>query len=104
MGKGIPWIPSAYANIGATLDQGGKVKTMCDQCKATRELTDEDLERIAAIKGRDYALTGRRTRCRLTAGCEGWNRFWYWNAFWRPLWRDEDDTRWLLNRKPIARS
>ena len=71
---------------------------MCNRCAGMAELTREQLEGIAREKGRDYVMIGRRCRCRLTPGCMGWNRFWYWNAFWWPLWRDKDDGRWIMKR------
>jgi hypothetical protein len=45
---------------------------MCDTCSGYR---DVDLAALALIKGAEYSLWGRRTRCRITSGCSGWNRF-----------------------------
>jgi hypothetical protein len=41
-------------------------------CGAWRDL---DLAALAAKVGPTYSLWNRRTRCRLTEGCAGWNRF-----------------------------
>jgi len=68
----------------------------CTKCREWRELGRDDLRRLARIKGEGYSLIGRRCRCRLTKGCMGWNRFFYQQAVFRPLWTDEDVRRWVL--------
>jgi len=98
MGKTAPLIPSSYRTIADTIARGGSLKAQCDTCGKSRELDRLALERIRHAKGADYSLIGRRSPCRFTPGCAGWVRFFYWNAFWWPLWRDKDDTRWLMKR------
>lgn len=51
-----------------------RVRAMCDRCGKHRDI---DLVEIARVKGLDYDLWGRRTRCRLTADCGGWNSFYF---------------------------
>jgi hypothetical protein len=47
---------------------------MCDKCDGYREV---DLVQLAGAMGPDYDLWNRRTRCRITDGCTGWNRFYF---------------------------
>jgi hypothetical protein len=82
-----------------------------------------DLIQLRLRVGGKYSLVNRRCRCRLTANCPGWNRFYYLqgcNRHWRmlqpwrggsaadgrhfvpvpaPLWlgsRREESANWLL--------
>ena len=72
MGKRTPGRPSYTASLATLIADGRKVQACCEKC---REWKDVDLAELAAIKGADYDLWGRRTRCRITDGCGGWNRF-----------------------------
>jgi hypothetical protein len=47
---------------------------MCPNCGGYR---DADLEAVREAKGDDYDLWGRTTRCRITEGCEGRVRFYF---------------------------
>ena len=76
MGKSAPIRPSYTESLGALIAAGVRVRAMCDTCHGFR---DVGLEALAGIKGADYDLWGRRTRCRIKSGCKGWNRF-YFNA------------------------
>ncbi len=71
MGK-VSLRPSWTKNLGTLIAEGHIVRAWCDTCKGYR---DVDLVKLAEIKGLDYDLWGRRTRCRLTPGCNGWNSF-----------------------------
>jgi len=44
--------------------------------------------------GRDYSLIDRRSRHR--GRCNGWWRFHYKAAFFRPLWHQEMILRWMV--------
>ncbi len=72
MGKGTPSRPAWAANLGAMIDGRVLCSACCDRCRAWKEV---DLEQLAQAKGRDYSLWGKRTRCRITPGCDGFNRF-----------------------------
>jgi hypothetical protein len=47
---------------------------MCDTCSNWRDI---DLDELPEKIGADFSLWNRRTRCRLTEGSHGWNRFYY---------------------------
>lgn len=72
MGKRTPLRPSWTANLGALIGEGIEVRAHCDRCEKWK---DVDLHDLAASMGPDYDLWNRRTRCRFTPGCEGWNKF-----------------------------
>jgi len=74
MGKRSPLRPSWTCSLRALIEAGVTVRGMCDTCGQGR---DVDLVRLAQIKGDAFDLWNRRTRCRLTAGCQGWNRFYH---------------------------
>lgn len=58
------------------------VRVRCLKCRASRDLDRGDLERIAVAKGSAFSLYNKRTRCRLTTDCTGWNVFGYSEGFW----------------------
>lgn len=60
----------------------------CTRCSAWQDI---DIEALREKVGGDYSLWNRRTRCRLTPGCAGWNRFRHncHGGFFMPMW-DED--------------
>jgi hypothetical protein len=60
-------------NLGTLITASREVRAFCDTCRAPFVVVD--LVKLAAIKGEDYSLWNRRTKCRLTEGCPGWNRF-----------------------------
>lgn len=74
MGKRTPIRPAYTANLSALIAAAVPVRAMCDRCSGYR---DVDLVELAAIKGAEYDLWGRRTRCRITPDCPGWNRFYF---------------------------
>lgn len=69
--------PAWTASLGVMIAEDVEVSVWCERCGQWRH--DIDLAALAKIKGDDYDLWGRRTRCRLTPGCEGWNTFLYLN-------------------------
>jgi hypothetical protein len=79
--------------LGDMLNHGCEVRVSCEKC---REWRDVDLDALAARVGLEYSLIDRRSRCKLTPACDGWNRFMYLNAVYRPLWTDAAARRWLL--------
>jgi hypothetical protein len=70
MGKGAPI--RHVSNIGDMIRREMTARAMCDTCAGWRDL---DLLDLAESIGADYSLWNRRTRCRLTDGCQGINRF-----------------------------
>lgn len=96
MGNGRPSeFPPWTRTLGAMIDRGVEVRVLCELLCGFRDL---DLIPLADRVGRDYSLIGRRCRCRVTAGCTGWNRFYYRLGVFRPLWRSEDVLRWSTQR------
>lgn len=69
------------------------VRVTCTVCRQGR---DVDLDGLIAAKGPDYSLVNRRSRCKFTKGCRGWNRFFYQSGVMRPLWDDKTGDRWML--------
>lgn len=59
-------------NLGTFRDSGIRCKAWCDTCGQCRMV---DLAKLAAYKGDDYDLWGKRTPCKLTPGCKGLVRF-----------------------------
>ena len=72
MGKTNTRRPAWTATLGAMLDNGVSCRATCTKCDAWRDI---DLEALAAKIGLDTTLWNKRTRCRLTDGCAGRNRF-----------------------------
>jgi len=72
---------------------GHRVTTSCQTCRAYREI---DLVELATRVGPQYSLVNRRCRCRLTKGCQGWNRFFVLLGVVRPLWDDATAMRWMV--------
>jgi hypothetical protein len=87
--------PLWVRSVGAMIDHDAEVRVLCTGCKV---FVDVNLPGLAERVGRDYSLIDRRCRCRLTPGCRGWNRFYYRQAVFRPLWSDATGSRWLLER------
>lgn len=69
-----------------------KISVSCDRCNAYR---DVDIPALLAKVGPNYSLINRRCRCKLTPGCNGWNRFRYLHGVMRRLWDDNASDRWL---------
>lgn len=85
--------PHWTRTLGSMLNGGCKVRVICEKC---HECRDVDLHALAARVGIEYSLIDRRCRCRMTPGCGGWNRFYYCQAVFRPLWTDARARAWVL--------
>ena len=72
MARRTPIRPTWTKNLGAMIAEGITVRGSCDTCGQWR---DVDLPRLASIKGEDFDLWNRRTRCQLTPDCKGRVRF-----------------------------
>jgi len=78
----------ACSNLGRIIKSGTRIKVICDRCRADKEFTPAEIEALAAKTSYRYSLVNRRCKCRLTPGCDGWNRFFYhWGVF-RPMVTD----------------
>jgi hypothetical protein len=86
MAKRGAYFPGWVETLGAMSDGNAKIMASCVDCGAHKIV---DIERLIEIKGRSYSLVNRRSRCRLTPGCNGWVRFFYMNGVMRPLWTNE---------------
>lgn len=73
------------ADLGAMIDNDTQIQVRCDKCGVFKRFTREDLVALAEKVGRDFTLKNRRCRCRLTAGCDGWNKFDYLLGVYRPF-------------------
>lgn len=67
------------------------VQVSCDTCGEWRPV---DLDALIAKEGPDFSLINRRARCKLTAGCKGWNRFHFQGGVMRPLWTEKRANEW----------
>lgn len=74
------------------LNMGLKARVTCTVCKTSREI---DLEALVAKVGDDYTLFNKRTRCKLTPGCRGWNRFLHANSGGMGMWDAAQENRWV---------
>ncbi len=64
----------------------------CEKCRRYKQI---DLEALMAKVGPDYSLWNRRCKCRLKAGCDGWNKFWIGPGWHTPNWDDRTEERWV---------
>lgn len=62
-------------DLGAIIDNDTKIMVWCEKCRASHEFSKDELIALSERVGRDFSLRNRRCRCRLTPGCDGWNRF-----------------------------
>jgi hypothetical protein len=92
MAKRAAIFPSWVKSLDVMIAKGALVQVGCDTCVDYRQL---DLKALREKMGGSYSLVNRRTRCRLTNDCKGWNRFFYLNGLYRPLWDDSATDRWI---------
>lgn len=78
--------------LGYMIEHGRHIRVMCTGCREWRDL---DLVALAEKVGPEYSLYNRRCRCRLTPGCEGWNKFHIRKGAYRPFWDHETSLRWM---------
>jgi hypothetical protein len=99
MRRGPSIVPSWTKTISSMIEAHGpgcNVEVRCSLCAGFKKLAKEDLERIGAAKGMDYSLWNKRTRCRLTPGCRGWNTFRFEHGPWAyGLFDDKQIGRWM---------
>ena len=68
MGKRTPIRPCYTTSLAKLIESGTRVQACCEKCREWKEL---DLVALAGIKGADYDLWGRRTRCRIFRAFSG---------------------------------
>ena len=92
-------VPSQFPlwtqTLGAMLERDAEVRVICDKCGEWQEV---DIAELMLRVGPSYSLVNRRCRCRLTEGCRGWNKFYYLQATFRPLWDEARTRQWLMER------
>ncbi|KQM18368.1 hypothetical protein [Novosphingobium sp. Leaf2] len=76
------------------LRTGRGIQVECTGCPGLHRFTHDEIAALADKVGRDYNLLNRRCKCRLTPGCEGWNRFFFLSGVYRPLFTPEHSVRW----------
>jgi antitoxin component of MazEF toxin-antitoxin module len=80
--------------LGAMIDGDAKIQVQCTKCRRFKRFSRDDLVTLAERVGLGYSLINRRCRCRLTEGCDGWNRFYFLMGIYRPLWDEEYGWTW----------
>lgn len=86
--------PPAVQTLGALIDASVALRAICSNCERWVEI---DKSALARRVGRDYSLINRRTRCKLTKRCRGWNRFYYAVGEFLPLWDTAMLLRWMAH-------
>lgn len=67
--------PSWTETIDAMIAEDVVVSAWCDTCRGHKR--EIDLHAVKAVKGGDYSLWERRTRCTFKEDCNGWVKFQY---------------------------
>ncbi|MCT2398547.1 hypothetical protein [Novosphingobium mangrovi (ex Huang et al. 2023)] len=75
----------AVATLELIIRREREIQVWCDTCRVYREFTHADLVALAERVGPQFSLIDRRCRCRLTPGCNGWNRFNFKAGVFRPM-------------------
>jgi predicted DNA binding protein len=117
MGKNVPFYPGWVADVRSMLEVVGErghiARARCRKCGKVQDLDRDALNRIAKAKGLAYSLIDKRTRCRLTTGCTGWNIFAYQRGCWfyglysdaqERLWEVSDEARDRLTREEMLQA
>ena len=83
------------ATLGKIIDGRREIQVWCDKCQVYRRFTQDEMVALAEKVGRDYSLVDRRCRCRLTPGCDGWNRFDFLQGVYRPMTTPDGNAYWM---------
>lgn len=81
--------------IGQMAELGFTAHVSCAKCREYRQI---DLSALVAKVGPDYSLWNRRCRCRMTPGCDGWNRFFVGPGWHVAAFDERTEWRWTLER------
>jgi hypothetical protein len=95
MAKRAGWIPAWARTLDRMIAVDLRVDVWCLRCGECRRV---DLAALRERVGGEYSLVNRRCRCRLTPGCQGWNKFRYMHGVMRPLVEEDVWHRWLFDR------
>lgn len=87
---------SGCATLDRMISTERVVRVHCEVCKAERLI---DLVQLRTKVGGEYSLINRRSRCKLTEGCKGWNLFYVRHGPYVGLWDEKAGIRWTLNAK-----
>lgn len=82
-----PWMKT----VGAAKEENTELRAECSVCHDGRAV---DLDKVIALKGPDYSLINRRTKCTLTEACKGWIKFYFPLGVYQRMWDDETALRW----------
>jgi hypothetical protein len=86
-------MPARARRTLAEMIQGGfQSFVRCSLCKGHRQI---DLHALLAKVGPDYSLWNRRSRCKLTKGCKGWNKFAVGPGYPAKDYDDRTEMRWF---------
>ena len=89
------WTHDLRSMLKVCGEPGHSVIVRCLKCFVNRALERDDFDRLLKAKGEAFSLFNKRTRCRLTSGCEGWNVFGYTHGPWvYPLYDEGQLERW----------
>lgn len=78
--------------LGRMIEHGFTAFGRCSTCGKEKAV---DLEALAALKGADYSLWNRRSRCQLTEGCRGWVHFHVGPGWPSPAYDERTQWRWF---------
>lgn len=93
------FFPSWVASLDAAIEADGKIKVHCLKCDKRAQV---DLVALREKVGGHFTLKNRRTPCRLTPGCSGWNKFKFLHGVYRNLWDDKTELKWMMSPDPIV--
>lgn len=100
MRKGEGITPSWVMTLGAIADTLAEhphyfIRVHCRKCREHRDL---DIPALIEKVGRDYTLLNKRTRCRITPGCRGWNVFFYSTGTWtHNMFTEKQSLKWMAH-------
>lgn len=94
MGKSQGVIALAgVATLDLIIEGERRIQARCQGCGHSRDISLDELRDLRDKVGGSFSLIGRRGRCE-QPHCSGRTRFRYYNAFWWPMWTDDDSDRW----------
>lgn len=89
----MAWDINEKMTLADMVKVGIDAKTFCTACDGGQLV---DIPALIEKVGPDYKLYNKRTRCRMTEGCAGFNRFWCnRGAVFLPMWDDDTAEVWL---------
>lgn len=80
-----PIVLDAVSTLAKIIRNEREIQVWCEKCRALHVFTQAELIALAEKVGPEFSLIDRRCRCRLTPGCDGWNRFDFKCGVFRPM-------------------